>query len=517
MSRRKQQHSRLYRILVVLFFRRRYTLAISLLVFAAMVWGVIYYEWDVEPVPVPQPRTWSQIVASDTLRVVTIESSHTAFRYKGEWYGHEYSNAKAVAEALGLHLQVIVAQNEQEMVDSLFSGGADVAISPVSFQLVKAHWFLRATGVRWSDSQCLVSSRRLKTEAYQDSLLTDSALAMLPHYKLTVIRESRQWMVYGDDSVRAHFDFRPYVIDSIPADSLTSEQLTDSMMAGRTDAVMLRCSVARLMHDYYPSLFVTDTIPFSADSLAWMVTAGADTLRHHIDSVSAAILEQGAPHYSVRLKRYGDQKRANVRRAARFVMREGAISPYDDLFRSKGLEYGIDWRLLAAVAYIESNFNHAIVSGRGPVGLMQLMPQTISKYGYTREEALDPEINVTMGATMLSDIRDRVRNRLPGITDNDAICFALTGYNAGIGHLYDAIRLAETLGYKANVWSNNVEHCLRLKSDPQYYRMSVVKSGRFNGDFTINYVNEVMAAYHAFCTQKPTESKTVNEKNTTAD
>ena len=49
-----------------------------------------------------------------------------------------------------------------------------------------------------------------------------------------------------------------------------------------------------------------------------------------------------------------------------------------------------------------------------------------------------------------------------------------------------------------NVWPNSVEHCLRLKSDPQYYRMSVVKQGKFNGAFTINYVNTVMSAYHEF-------------------
>lgn len=507
MSTRKPKHNRLLRTLIVIFHRRRYTLVVSALVLIAMMAGVKYFDWDVEPVAVPEPRTWSQIVESDTLCVVTVPSSYTVFQYKDRWYGHEYENAVQVAERLGLNLKIILVNTEKEMADSLFSGAADVAITPMAYGLVEGHWFLRPTGPRWADSQCLVSARRLDISAYNDSLLTDSLLAELPRYRLSMVEGTSQLMVFANDSVQAHFDWRPYVVDTLSTDSLTVEQLTDSMVMGQTDAVMLRCNVARLMHDYYPSLIISDTIPMSCDSLAWMVSAGADTLRHKIDSVSAELFDNSTPHYTVAMKRYRDQRRHRARRASNYVMRDGALSPYDDIFIRKGEAYDLDWRLLAGIAYIESNFRPDIISSRGPIGLMQLMPQTVRSYGYTPEEATDAEVNVEMAAKLMHNLCNLVNNRVPGVSHDDMLCFALAGYNAGLGHVYDAIRLAETLGYNPCVWSNNVEHCLRLKSDPQYYKMSVVKSGQFNGAFTINYVNEVIDAYHTFCAKVPIEKK----------
>ncbi len=481
--------------------RKRFALAVGFFALVGLFWVLKNYlkEEPIVQLIDPKPRSWTEIIESDTLNAITIQTSFTAFEYKGRWYGHEYKNAKAVADALGLKLKILTVKNEREMADSLFSGAADVAIWPMAYSVVNGHWFLRPTGPRWVDGQCIATARRLKLDAYKDSLLTDSMLAELPKYKLSLIKDSHQWNVYLQDSIRANFDFRPYCIDTIPNDSLNTEQLTDSMIVGLTDAVMLRCNVARLMHDYYPSLIVSDTIPYSIDSLAWMVTNVSDTLQFMIDSVTAELLESETPHYTIALKRNIDQKRNRLRKAHNFKLTEGAISPYDEIFKKKGAEYNLDWRLLAGIAYIESNFNHAVVSTKGPIGLMQLMPATARIYNYEPEDVIDPELNVDLACQLLSRIIELVKKRVPEVSDDDLLCYSLAGYNAGLGHVYDAIRLAETLGYNPNMWPNNVEHCLRLKSDPQYYRMSVVKQGKFNGAFTINYVNEVMAAYHTFC------------------
>lgn len=508
MGCRKEAHNNFCRFLKVMIYRKLYVLVISLLVLVAIL-GYLFCppSPEIPERPAPCPRTWSEIRQSDTLRAVTIPSSYAAFQFKGEWHGHEYNNVQIIAKALGLELEIVLVKSEQAMVDSLFSGAADVAIWPMSHSVVRDYWFLLPTGPRWSESQCIVSDRKLKLKAYADSLLTDSAIATLPHYRLSIVESSRQWLTFFDDSVRLHYDLRPFVLDTIPHDSLSNEQLTDSLIMGKTEAVMLRCNEARLMHDYYPSLVLSDTIPFSADSVSWMVTSGSDTLRHLIDSLTAIKLEPGTPQYRVAPNHYRQQKLKQLRRAANFKMSEGGISIYDNIFRAAGEKYEIDWRLLAGIAYIESNFNHAIVSTRGPLGLMQLMPQTAKIYGYTNEEALDPEINVDVAAQLYSRLQTLISNRVPGINDSDLICFTLAAYNAGLAHVYDAIALADTLGYKVNVWEDNVEHCLRLKYEPQYYKMPVVKQGKFNGAFTINYVNEVTTAYQTFCSQMPIEKK----------
>lgn len=489
---------------VKIYDRLRTLLAIGLFVLVGFLWFKVNKKVEVIEIErAPKSRSWSEIVASDTLNVVTLQTSFTAFEYRGRWYGNEYENAKSVAEALGLKLNIITVKSENAIADSLFYGAADVAIWPMAYSVVENYWYLRPTGPRWADGQCIASARKLDVEAYKDSLLTDSAIAELPKYKLSLIEDSHQWNVYNNRKIRKQYDFRPYVIDTIPGDSLNTELLTDSMIVGLTEAVMLRCNVARLMRDYYPTLVVSDTLPGSIDSLAWMVTNVSDTLKHKIDSISTEQFDSQTPHYTivVRRKKVPRNKRPLI--VSNFKMRDGAISPYDEIFKRKAKEHNLDWRMLAGIAFIESRFNHAVISNKGPIGLMQLMPQTARIFEHDPQDVLDPELNIDLACRLYVRIADRIRNRVPGISDEDLMCVSLAGYNAGIGHVYDAIRLAETLGYKANVWPNNVEHCLRLKSDPQYYRMSVVKQGKFNGAFTINYVNQVMAAYHAFSQKVP--------------
>lgn len=441
-----------------------------------------------EPLLMPEPRSWSQIVASDTLKVVTIQTCYTAFEYRGRWRGNDIEKALRMADSLGLQLQVMLVKSEHELCDSLFFGAADVAVWPASKSVFDTLTWLLPTGPRWSAEQVMVSARRLKAIAPTDTVT---------HYKLSLVEHSRQWLAYHDDSVRAHYDFTPFAVDTIASDSLTTEQLCSLLLEGRTDMVMLRSNVAQLMKDYYPTLRLSQPLPHSADSVAWMIAAGADTLRQRIDSLCASWNEM--PHYEVTLKRLYEQGRGRHKKKFNYQLQEGALSPYDAIFRKYADSIGWDWRLLAAIGYIESKLDHTQISKHGPIGLMQLMPATVRSFGYSEEEVIDPEINVRVAASLIGKLLVTLRRKLPEVRDRDLIQFTLAGYNAGLGHVYDAIYLADTLGYNTNVWANNVEHCLRLKSDPDYYSYPKVKLGRFNGAFTINYISEVLATYDGFC------------------
>lgn len=438
----------------------------------------------------PTPRTWNAIRQSDTLRAITLRTCYTAFEYKGRWYGHEYEMARRVAEALGLTLDLQFVQSERELADSLFTGAADVAVWPASRTVFDSMAWLLPTGPRWEAEQVLVSARRLKPIDPLDTTAT--------RYQLALVVGSRQWLAYHDDSVRAHYDFSPFVIDTIAHDSLTTDQLADAMIEGRTDMVMMRSNVARLMKDYHPTLKLSEPLPYSSDSVAWIIAQGADTLRMLIDSVCSGWTEM--PRYDVKLKRVYEQQKGRNRRI-RYALKDGALSPYDDIFKKYAREIDWDWRMLAAIGYIESKLDHTQVSSRGPIGLMQLMPGTVRALGFSEQDMIDPDKNVQVASILIGRLLKTLRNKLQEVSDRDLIQFTLAGYNAGLGHVYDAIYLADTLGYDIHVWTNNVEHCLRLKSNPDYYAYPNVKLGRFNGAFTINYIAEVLATYDEFCRQ----------------
>ena len=92
------------------------------------------------------------------------------------------------------------------------------------------------------------------------------------------------------------------------------------------------------------------------------------------------------------------------------------------------------------------------------------------------------------------------------ITDTtQAKYFVLASYNAGPGHVLDAMYLAEKYKLNPQIWHDNVEVMLRNKSQPEYYKDVVAKRGYCNGVQTVDYVKKVLgfyAFYKAFESRK---------------
>ena len=60
----------------------------------------------------------------------------------------------------------------------------------------------------------------------------------------------------------------------------------------------------------------------------------------------------------------------------------GQLKTLVDIYRSAGYRYGIDWRVLAAINRVETNFGqNTHVSSAGAVGWMQFMPSTWRRWG----------------------------------------------------------------------------------------------------------------------------------------
>jgi hypothetical protein len=84
----------------------------------------------------------------------------------------------------------------------------------------------------------------------------------------------------------------------------------------------------------------------------------------------------------------------------------------------------IDFELLQALIATESGFDADVVSPKGAVGLMQLMPATAQRYGVASDKKTPVEINIRAGSRYLSDLI----NMFPGKLE-----LALAAYNAGEG------------------------------------------------------------------------------------
>jgi hypothetical protein len=96
--------------------------------------------------------------------------------------------------------------------------------------------------------------------------------------------------------------------------------------------------------------------------------------------------------------------------------------PFHGAVEAAAHRFRLDPALIHAVIEAESKYNPDAVSGKGAIGLMQVMPETARRYGVGAKELRVPERNIATGAQYLADLL-----RLFG----GNVELALAGYNAG--------------------------------------------------------------------------------------
>ena len=92
-------------------------------------------------------------------------------------------------------------------------------------------------------------------------------------------------------------------------------------------------------------------------------------------------------------------------------------------------ETGLDARLMLALVTAESDFHWRETSNKGAMGLAQLMPDEVARFGVTN--AYDPAQNIRAACHLLREGIDKYKAM--GRTEWDSIVLALAGYNAGHG------------------------------------------------------------------------------------
>jgi membrane-bound lytic murein transglycosylase F len=170
------------------------------------------------------------------------------------------------------------------------------------------------------------------------------------------------------------------------------------------------------------------------------------------------------------------------------------ISPYDTIIKENARLIGWDWRLLAALIHKESRFQPEAISPFGAVGLMQVMPGTAIRLGHP--SYLSPRDNIRAGIAYIGHLQ-QLFARYP-LDPDERTKFILAAYNAGPGHLLDAMRLAEAHDHDPYTWDDNVEYFLLNKSRPEYYRHPLVRHGYCDGKQARDFVNDILATYHHY-------------------
>jgi soluble lytic murein transglycosylase-like protein len=114
----------------------------------------------------------------------------------------------------------------------------------------------------------------------------------------------------------------------------------------------------------------------------------------------------------------------------------GAPAPYTygEMFQEIALRYDLDWKLLAAQAYVESSFDTLALGNNGDMGLMQVLPATWREWAPVvgASDPFDAYENSLVAAVYLDHVRTLLGAR--GRPEKE---WMLVGYNWGPDRLGD--------------------------------------------------------------------------------
>ncbi len=148
---------------------------------------------------------------------------------------------------------------------------------------------------------------------------------------------------------------------------------------------------------------------------------------------------------------------------------------------------GIDWRLIAALAYQESHWNHLATSPANVRGIMMLTETTADRMKVT--DRLNARQSILAGARYLQMLKDRLPSR---ILEPDRSWIALAAYNQGYGHIEDARVLAQRLQLSPDTWLD-LKKTLPLLSVSKHFRS--LKHGYARGGEAVILTESVRTYY----------------------
>ncbi|HIZ90965.1 MAG TPA: transglycosylase SLT domain-containing protein [Candidatus Bacteroides merdavium] len=419
-----------------------------------------------------------QIKDSGELVVLTLYSSASYFIYRGQDMGFQYELSEQFAKSLGVKLKVKVARNVRDLIRKLQAGEGDL----IAYTLpVTKEWkdSLLYCGEDVITHQVIVQRNGRREKPLKDvtELIGKDVYVKPGKYHERLVNLDKEL----GGGIHIHV---------VRGDSVSNEDLIAQVAQGKIPYTVTDNDIARLNRTYYPNLNISLAISFDQRS-SWAVRQDCPQLARAASEWHRANMT--SPDYTASTKRYFEISKATPHTPI-LSLREGKISHYDNLFKKYAKEIGWDWRLLASLAYTESNFDTTAVSWAGARGLMQLMPSTARAMGVPAGKEQNAEESVKAAVKYIGMTAQSFKH----LPEEERVNFVLASYNSGIGHVLDAMALAEKYGKDKNVWRDNVEKYILLKANEEYFTDPVCKYGYFRGTETYNFVREITERFELY-------------------
>lgn len=430
-----------------------------------------------------------QILERDTLVALMGYSSTSYFIYQGRAMGYEYELLKKFAEHLGVELKITIIMDLYTAFDALNNYEGDLIGHAMAVTKNRNSKVQFTVPLSYTE-QVLVQRRPKKWRNINpdelDRTMVRSVIDLIG--KDVSVKGGSS---YYDRLMNLSDELGDSIHIKLVNGNVSTEDLIERVALGKIPYTVADENIAIINQGYYDNIDVKTKISFP-QRLAWATRKSSPKL---LDAFNDWLLQlQKTTYYYVIYNKYYRNRSVNKKMfESDYSSHNGdAISEYDAIFKKEAANINWDWRLLAAQVYQESKWDSLAESWMGAYGLMQLVPETADLYGYY--DLFIPEENIAVGAKHLNRL-SMLFNDLDSV---ERIKFILASYNVGYGHVKDARALALKYGKDPNVWDNNVDSMLVLKSKKEYYSDPLVEHGYCRGVETYNYVKKVMAQYNHY-------------------
>jgi membrane-bound lytic murein transglycosylase MltF len=270
---------------------------------------------------------------------------------------------------------------------------------------------------------------------------------------------------------------KPGVILKLAPEALEDEDLIEMVNAGMIPLIVVDKHKADFWKQVFPKVTVQDGVAVrTGGDIAWAIRKGSPQLKAAVDdfvtrnAIGTAIGNMILTRYLKSAKYVKDA--ASEAERKKFL----ALIQY---FQKYGDQYDVDWLLMAAQGYQESQLNQNARSHVGAVGVMQVMPATGKDLEVGDIRKVEP--NIHAGVKYMRWMIDNYYGKEP-MTKLDKALFAFASYNAGAGRIAQLRKEAAKRGLDPNVWFHNVEYVAAEKI----------------GAETVTYVSNIYKYYIAY-------------------
>lgn len=384
----------------------------------------------------------------------------------GEPVGYEVELTRAFAEHLGVEVRFDVKTDLRGVLAAIADGQAHIAAAGITRTPIREDYY--TFGPSYMTVREQVVCRRFGARVREP--------ADLKGVDLAVVGGSSY-----EETLRALKQDHPEITWR-PVEAPSAMPLLEQVQEERLDCTVADSNLVAHARLNYPELLSPLDLA-SERSLAWVVAPDTPELDAALEDWFSSIHE-GELLSQLDERWYGHTRRFDYVDTARFVRRiDERLPALRRHFINAARETGIDWRWLAAQAYQESHWDPDAVSATGVRGVMMLTLPTANELGV--EDRTDPAQSISGGARYLRDLYDRLPEE---VTGQDRLFKAFAAYNIGMGHLYDARRLAFRQGLDANLWPV-MRQTLPMLTEPAYYE--TVRYGYARGHEPVQYVRNI--------------------------